>query len=437
MPDSTRRNRSDKPTVPEGFPLRAHASGHWCKKIRGHVYYFGGWARRENGKLIRLPNEGNQRAALALYEAQEDDLFAGRIPKARSSDTEGTRIKNLCNEFLNWQRKRMQSKVPELKPCSFKEYAEACEFLIDECDTDRLVDDLGPDDFRSMRAEMGKRWSPGRIAKFICLIRAVLEYGKANGLIQNDVRFGSTFKRPDKAVVQQYNATRDKKLFAAAELRLILDALDGKAVTVKKKNGGPSKLKMNRNPQMKAIVLLAINAGLGNTDIGELQFHNIKDGWLNYPRPKTGMPRRVPLWKETIAALKAHKRRSAKHQKDDECVFLNRAGQRLVQTHTKIQKDGIDVWRQDYVSSQFRELLRKLKINGRKGLGFYAIRHTTTSIGLQVKDRDAVKAIMGHSSHDTLSAYDETGPDDERLIAVVDHVRKWLFGAGSKRRKPR
>ena len=30
----------------------------------------------------------------------------------------------------------------------------------------------------------------------------------------------------------------------------------------------------------------------------------LKGGWLHFPRPKTGIDRRAPLWKETIVALK-------------------------------------------------------------------------------------------------------------------------------------
>ena len=35
MKSSNRKIRSDK------FPLTLHPSGHYCKKIKGHIYYFG------------------------------------------------------------------------------------------------------------------------------------------------------------------------------------------------------------------------------------------------------------------------------------------------------------------------------------------------------------------------------------------------------------
>ena len=46
-------------------------------------------------------------------------------------------------------------------------------------------------------------------------------------------------------------------------------------------------------PQLRAMIYLGLNAGLGNTDCGSLRIGNLdlKKGWLNFPRPKTGIPR--------------------------------------------------------------------------------------------------------------------------------------------------
>jgi integrase len=68
-----------------------------------------------------------------------------------------------------------------------------------------------------------------------------------------------------------------------------------------------------------------------------------------------------------------------------------------------------------------------LIINGRTGLGFYSLRHTFAPIALRSGDRDAVRSLMGHATHDVLAAYDETGPSDVRLRAVVEYVYQWLI----------
>ncbi|MCH2114490.1 MAG: hypothetical protein MK171_06235 [Pirellulales bacterium] len=107
---------------------------------------------------------------------------------------------------------------------------------------------------------------------------------------------------------------------------------------------------------------------------------------------------------------------------DDNVVLLTARGERLVRLTKKSRTEG--------VSRCCSKLLCKLKINSRRVLRFYSLRHTFATIGLQTGDRDAVKALMGHVEGEVLSRYDETGPSNERLEAVTNHVRQWLFGEG-------
>src|SRR5262245_24920807 len=110
--NSTRKARSRKPTdirpkkpYPD-FPLTPHASGKWMKKIRGTIHYFGNWARRVDGKLVRVDGDGWQ-AALELYKAQADDLHAGRTPRAKS---DGLTVAVLCNRFLTAKKHQLDAK---------------------------------------------------------------------------------------------------------------------------------------------------------------------------------------------------------------------------------------------------------------------------------------------------------------------------------------
>src|SRR5204862_7899578 len=70
------------------FPTRRSsdlASGKWMKKIRGVIHYFGRWANRVNGKLVRVPGDGWE-AALKEYEAIATDLHAGRTPRVKGDE---------------------------------------------------------------------------------------------------------------------------------------------------------------------------------------------------------------------------------------------------------------------------------------------------------------------------------------------------------------
>jgi integrase len=79
----------------------------------------------------------------------------------------------------------------------------------------------------------------------------------------------------------------------------------------------------------------------------------------------------------------------------------------------------------DSISQETRKLVKHLGL--KQGRSFYALRHTFETIGGEAKDQIAVDAIMGHVRDDMASLYRERISDD-RLRAVVQHVRNWLFG---------
>jgi integrase len=72
------------------------------------------------------------------------------------------------------------------------------------------------------------------------------------------------------------------------------------------------------------------------------------------------------------------------------------------------------------------KLLKALHINGRKGLGFYTLRHTFRTIADEAMDQPAADYIMGHEVPHMSSVYRET-IRDARLRAVAEHVHDWLF----------
>jgi len=87
------------------------------------------------------------------------------------------------------------------------------------------------------------------------------------------------------------------------------------------------------------------------------------------------------------------------------------------------------------LAKEFGKLLRSIKINGRKGLGFYTLRHTLRTIADEAKDQPAADFIMGHESAHVSSHYRE-GISDARLKAVTDYVRGWLFAESAATAAP-
>jgi integrase len=166
------------------------------------------------------------------------------------------------------------------------------------------------------------------------------------------------------------------------------------------------------------MILLALNCGLGNADIGRLKGSHLdlERGWLDFPRPKTGIARRCPLWPETVAAIRAvlGVRLPAKDPIEADLVFISLAG-------TSFYAETGN----SPVGQVFSRLLKRLNINGQRG--FYSLRHTFATIGGEARDQQAVSAILGHVVESMTGNY-QHGITDARLCAVTESVRRWLFG---------
>ena len=183
------------------------------------------------------------------------------------------------------------------------------------------------------------------------------------------------------------------------------------------------------DPSMCAMVLLGINAGFGNTDCARLPISavDLEDGWIDFPRPKTAIQRRIPLWPETMEALRTaiDQRPEPKDPDVADLCFVTVQGAAFVRTAPSKKSPGQFVVF-NTVSNHFARLLKRLGINGRKGLGFYTLRHNFETIAGESRDQVAVNSIMGHADSSMAAAYRER-ISDERLQAVVEVVRKWLF----------
>jgi hypothetical protein len=183
--------KSAKP-YPE-FPLTAHRSGAWCKKIRGKLPYFGPWDDPDG--------------ALKKYLEQKGSLHAGRKPRAA---TEGATVHELVNRFLN--QKHALVDVGELSPRTWTDYKDATDQVVAGFGERRLLDDLAPDDFTVLRNQMGKKWGPHRLGKTIQCIRSVFKFAFEVGLLPTPLRYGPGFRRPSTKTLRVYRVKQGLKL---------------------------------------------------------------------------------------------------------------------------------------------------------------------------------------------------------------------------------
>jgi integrase len=374
-----RRGRRDR------FPLWWHkGTGLWCKKHKGEFHYFG----------------PDKETAHKRYLAEWPAILAGRAPPRRSGELT---VAGLANEFLTLKRQPVDA--GELTARSWSEYHATCETVVDQFGRDRPVRELQSEDFADLKAAASGRLGHVALGNFIQRVRTLFKFGFDAGLMEVPVKYGPGFDKPSRRVVRLERARHGARLIDAAAVNKVLDLAE---------------------PQLKAMILLGVNCGFGQGDCSELPRSALetRPGWLDFPRPKTGIGRRAPLWEETTAALAevAKLRPAPKDPHDDRLVFLTRFGRPWVRfTDRGDAKRGS---RTDAVGLEFAKLTKRagVKVPG----GFYVLRRIFRTVADAARDPVAAGLVMGH--HDpSMAGYYRELVSDARLKAVVEHVRAWLL----------
>jgi hypothetical protein len=390
-PRSRKSNKPDKP-YPE-FPLYAHATKRWAKKVHGRTLFFGKW--------------DDPQAALQNWLSQRDDLLAGRVPRAPMNEL---RVRELSDRFLTAKRRAMER--GELSPRTWGDYYDIIRVIVRFLKSDRLVLDLTPDDFgRLLDKGYPKTWGPKRRHKAVAITRSLFKFASDEDLIDRAVKFGKQFKGPSKKVLRLHRAANGKLMFTAPELRMILAAA---------------------KPQLRAMTMIALNAGFGNHDVACLPQStlDLANGWCDFARPKTGVRRRAKLWPETVEALREAIARLPKPRDpaDAGLTFLTRKGGRWSSVKTHVSESGeITVCGNDALAQRFTKLLDKLGLK-RAGVGFYCLRRTFATVASGSLDPVCVNAVMGHiAGDDEMPSTYRQEISDARFENVSAFVRRWLF----------
>lgn len=122
------------------FPLSAHpATRRWYRVIRGRRHCFG--------------SLDNPQAA--LDESLRDYLYSGRNPPASG---EGLTLRDTCNAFLTAKQQAMDAR--QLTRKTFRDYHRPCEKMIKTFGRERLISDLTPEDFASLKVALAKVEAP-------------------------------------------------------------------------------------------------------------------------------------------------------------------------------------------------------------------------------------------------------------------------------------
>lgn len=381
----------------EEYPLTVHPAGYYSKKIRGRVHYFGRW------------DQGPE-AAEQAYRERKEDLEAGRTPKA--DEPQGYTVRDLLNEYRS-HKKRMWE-LDRITGRTYFDCVATCDFLFASLRKERLVTDLRPDDFSKLYDVLAAKKREGRAKSAVVLgnwvgkIKQVFKFAVDQGKIVRAPVYGVEFSKPPASTVEKQKRAlteeEGERTFSRDEVLAMLHATE---------------------QPLKAMILLGINCGLGNSDIGHLRTSHIKleddGGWLDFPRPKTEQPRRGWLWPETVAALKdwLAKRPEPEDSAHARVIFITKYGKPWHEDHTSKDKRHVNP-----LSGEMAKLLKSIKINGQRG--FYVLRSTYRTQAAASLDTEAVFYTMGHSLPGMAKTYVKN-VHDERLQKVARTVREWLW----------
>ena len=337
MAESIKSRRANKPAKPsKDFPLFDHQNGQWAKKVRGKLRYFVPWDDPD--------------AALQRWLDEKDYLLACRTPRAKSDGITakelvgGCTIQALVNRFLTSKGRKLES--GGLSRSSFADYHRVCGVLVGHFGKDCLVDDLCPSDFELFRCQLEKRLGVVTLRNEINRVRIIFKFAHDDQLIDRTVHYGQGFDKPAVKELRRARNLAGPRMFEAVELGRILDAAD---------------------PIMRAMVLLGINCGFGNTDVASLPqlAINFETGWVNFSRVKTKICRRIPLWPETIESLREAiaQRPKPKDRADSDLCFVTVQGNRWVRIAQKqVDDDNTDdeskvrYVKRDTITSRFSQL---------------------------------------------------------------------------------
>lgn len=346
----------------ERFPAKPRRDGRFQKRVNGVLHYFG--------------RDGDRRQALREYDAVKHQLYAGlSASKPVKGNYAAAAVKDLSNRYLL-----------DIKG-DVKTYAQYKRYLMHLCKYfggNRGWHTLTPDDWTRYGKHLRSGFAATSYNRRRAVIVAMFNHADEQGWIERPPRYGRGFRRIPLGSIR---STAKARLLTREDINAILGRC---------------------SPQLFAMVLLGLNGGFGAADCAALTWDaiDLDSGFIRYARVKNAIPRGVPLWRETIIAL----RRLRHRRPNDVRVFRTRTGR---------------AWDETDIAHEFRRAVSRCEMDLPAGVGLGACRHTFATYANEVRDTDARRHIMGRK----LPALDDIYVESmfvQRLTVVTEHVRSRL-----------
>jgi integrase len=256
----------------------------------------------------------------------------------------------------------------------------------------RRIKDISTLDLQNYKRKLQKQYNSGhRLNLHISNLKTLFHWAKKNDILQRIPNID--------AVSRSKIINKQRRIFTHDEIGKLLDVAD---------------------TQMKAMIWLGLNCGFGCTDCSGLQWKHLDftNGRVVFPRGKTGIPRDLPLWPETIEALKAV-------PKKGKFVFYTAKGNPFVRNVLKIDANGNEQYSLlNSIATKFSRMTKRAGLNFPKGTGFYTLRRTAATMAARSGDPFAVQRLLGHVN--LLMATRYVQDVSKQTDAVIEKSRKYI-----------
>ncbi|MHC4761119.1 MAG: tyrosine-type recombinase/integrase [Planctomycetota bacterium] len=368
MKSSKRKTRSDK------FPLTRHPTGQYCKKIHGKMYYFG----------------SDKQEALQRYIDQAAYLHGSNHNSQRPVDNSMT-LKQLCDMFLQYQFSRLKANA--ITAQHYNDQISSLNKLMAFLGQSRRIKDISTLDLQNYKRKLQKQYNGSchRLNLYISNLKTLFHWAKKNDILKQIPNID--------AVSRGKIVNKHRRIFTHEEIIKLLAVAD---------------------TQMKAMIWLGLNCGFGCTDCSELQWKhlNLSNGRVVFPRGKTGVQRDLPLWPETIYALKAVPRKG-------KLVFYTTKGNPFIRNVLKVDANGNDKYSPvNSIATKFARMIKKAALDVPKGTGFYTLRRTAATMAARSGDPFAVQRLLGHAN--LLMATRYVQDVSRQTDKVIGNSRKYM-----------
>lgn len=394
---------------PKSCPLRIASNGQWSKNVGGK--------RRTFGSVLDV-SRAEAEARLYAYLA---DVSVGRDP--RPIDAGRTTVEDVVSRFVADLEARVRAGEVESKTLASRtRYVRDAGRAIG---LDRKVAALRPRDFAAARRRLVALREPVSVNLAVSAMRSAFRWAhEVDDLIDALPAYGDSWKPLPRAALRRGRRGKGfpggRRHFHPEEVRALLEAA---------------------SPLMRAAILLGVSAGMLAADLAVLRADQVdlERGWIDDLRPKTGVPRRAPVWPETREAILAwradHERRGDVRAKGAERLLLvTRTGRPVSRESAAIDRETGLVLEEktSAIIQSFRRLLVSSGVRAASsdapGIGFATLRRTCATYADAAGDRLAKARIMAHVVEDVDDSYVDHVSDD-RIRAVSDVIRGRLFGS--------